>query len=343
MKHPTYDFAAFKRDINLAEYAATFGYQIDRKKTSRASIAMKSTSDKIIITRKADTWTYFSVHDDADSGTIIDFVAHRTQQSIPEIGKTLASWSGIPPTATIADFQIEEKSYSPGRVKNIFNKCHPVTHHDYLERRGLGSNVLSSKRFRGRIFVDGYGNAAFPHYDRGEICGLELKNPERGLLVKGSRKTFWRSHILPTDTTVVITEAVIDALSYHEIYGHGDAMYIATGGGLSRSQCEQLVVLLQSLPNIDGVLIATDHDAGGDRIAERIIDTIEKSWFKGLIARKRPERKGEDWNDQLLRSLRRAKSPKMIEAWDEAISQLRPSDTALTKCYNAESHMALTL
>ncbi len=343
MKHLTYDFSSFKRDINLAEYAATFGYQIDRRKTSRASIAMKSSNDKIIISRKNHNWTYFSVHNDHDSGTIIDFVANRTDQSFPEIGKTLAAWSGIQPTVSVSEYQIEQKSYSPVRVKRIFNNCHPVTHHDYLERRGLGSNVLSSKRFRGRIFKDGYGNAAFPHFNQGEICGLELKNPERGVLVKGSRKTFWRSHILPTDTTVIVTEAVIDALSYHEIYGHGDAMYIATGGGLSGHQCEQLVQLLKSLPNVDGVLVATDHDQGGDQIAERIIDTLEKSEFRGLVARKRPEREGEDWNDQLQRMRRRKRSPKMIEAWDAAISQLRQTKTDLTARYNEESYPTLAM
>jgi len=40
------DLSSFKRDINLPSFAATYGYAVDRKKTTKTSIAMKSNNDK---------------------------------------------------------------------------------------------------------------------------------------------------------------------------------------------------------------------------------------------------------------------------------------------------------
>jgi hypothetical protein len=66
----------FKSRINLSEYAAACGYRLDRKASSRNSAVMvRSPGDKIIIALGADRhWIYFSVGEDRDSGSIVDFV-----------------------------------------------------------------------------------------------------------------------------------------------------------------------------------------------------------------------------------------------------------------------------
>ena len=298
MQNVTYDFTEFKRDINLPTFTAMYGYEVDRKKTTKTSIAMKSGNDKIIITKKGGVWVYFSVFNDQDSGTIIDFVANRSNKSIPEIGSLLADWSGLG-ASPLPVYDVEDQTYDIDRVAAIFSKCRPVQNHKYLESRGLGSKLLASDRFEGKIFTDRYGNAAFPHYRNRTVCGLELKNAKRGLLVKGSQKTFWRSNAKATDTTLVATEAVIDALSYQQLHQRKDTFYLATGGGVSAKQCRLLSDLLAVTDQITKVIIATDNDQGGDRIAKRVLDTIEKSSFKGLVVRHRPIRDGEDWNDAL--------------------------------------------
>ena len=159
--------------------------------------------------------------------------------------------------------------------------------------------MLACDRFAGKIFSDRYGNAAFPHYQNGTVCGLELKNAKRGLLVKGSRKSFWRSNTRTKDTTVVVTEAVIDALSYQQLFQPADAFYLASGGGVSANQCRLLSDLLAEMTQITKVIIATDNDQGGDRIAKRVLEAIHRSSFRGQAVRHRPIRDGEDWNDAL--------------------------------------------
>jgi hypothetical protein len=75
----------FKRQINLSEYTAAYGYMLDRQASNRNSVAMRGPGrDKIIITRNANGtshWMYFSVTDERDHGPIIDFLDRRERLS----------------------------------------------------------------------------------------------------------------------------------------------------------------------------------------------------------------------------------------------------------------------
>jgi hypothetical protein len=92
----------FKTTINLNEYAASEGYCIDRKASSRNSVAMRHTSgDKIVIARGQDNhWIYFSVRDDTDNGTLIDFVQNRKGCKLGGVRQELRPWVGS--TRTLA-------------------------------------------------------------------------------------------------------------------------------------------------------------------------------------------------------------------------------------------------
>jgi len=66
----------FKCEIDLRAYAVDQGYAYDRAESWRGSSVMRheGTGDKIIIKRDWDGhYVYFSVRDDADNGSIIDF------------------------------------------------------------------------------------------------------------------------------------------------------------------------------------------------------------------------------------------------------------------------------
>ena len=87
------DYNSFKTDINLTQYCASIGYQIDNNKSTKTSIAMKSGNDKVIITKKGGKWVYFGVSAYDDNGSIIDFIKNRTNKPIKEIGLELkACW-----------------------------------------------------------------------------------------------------------------------------------------------------------------------------------------------------------------------------------------------------------
>jgi hypothetical protein len=69
----------FKRDISLVEYVVSSGYAVDRRASSRSSVVLSdSKGDKIIVARERDGhWVYFSVRDESNNGTIIDFIQRR--------------------------------------------------------------------------------------------------------------------------------------------------------------------------------------------------------------------------------------------------------------------------
>ena len=90
------ELTKFKTDINLVEYAASQGYILNKKKSTKNSKVMKSVDgDKIIIATDNDTHgIYFSVSR-GDSGSIIDFVQARQGLNLGEVRKELRNFGGF--------------------------------------------------------------------------------------------------------------------------------------------------------------------------------------------------------------------------------------------------------
>lgn len=297
------EFSRFKYEMNLTDYAARLGYKIDRKKSTQNSIAMRlGIADKIIISKRNGAWVYFSVYDNKDSGTIVDFIRNRTDKSLFEIGTELQTWldghiSFTP--ASSYNFTPQERKPEPARIKRLFTYCSQATNHTYLKGRSITEEILRSPRFEGRVFQDRHKNAVFPHFKNGSVCGLELKGKNTDLFVRGSEKTLWRSNVKKDDNSLIISEAPIDAMSYHILHGLTSAFYIATCGGFSSKQSALLQEIFNKLPQIKDTLIITDHNEGGDRLAHRLKLVIEETDFKGRLSRHSPDLHGQDWNDVL--------------------------------------------
>jgi len=88
---------SFKTNIDLRAYAAGQGYQLDGKQSWRGTAVMRHplSNDKVIIKRGIDGhYIYFSVRDERDNGTIIDFVQFRQRLSIGAVRKELRPWIG---------------------------------------------------------------------------------------------------------------------------------------------------------------------------------------------------------------------------------------------------------
>src|SRR3984957_464079 len=85
----------FKR-LKLHEYAASLGYELDARETSRRETVMRKDGDKISVRLDADGhYVYYSFRDEKDSGTILDFVMRRQGKNFGEARKVLRGWVGI--------------------------------------------------------------------------------------------------------------------------------------------------------------------------------------------------------------------------------------------------------
>ena len=298
----TEELEQFKSDINLVEYAQSLGYEIDRKKSSQNCIVLKDhAGDKILVgVAQADNhYFYYSVWDETDKGSIIDFVQKRKNLNLGEVRKELRAWR--------RDVQIHTSTREPipkpipaqkdrHEIIAQFEGFQTLTHHSYLNQRGISQETINSRRFSGTIYTDSRSNAIFPHQDRDGICGYEIRNQQFKGFSRGGSKGLWCSNGFQDDRRLVICESPIDCLSYHQLFADAHTRYFATGGTLSEKQKDLLRGAFEKIHAKGGeISIATDRDEAGQEIARQLKEiapqTARMSWVV-------PEHH-KDWNEAL--------------------------------------------
>ena len=308
---PDNELENFKTALNLSEFAASKGYALDRRESSRNSAVMRRPDgDKIIIAKNeaSGAWVYFSVRDDRDNGTIIDFLQNRGGGSLGEVRKTLRAWSGSPrpgvPETSYVQTLLPTFKDRPS-VLAAWDRTHVCVALPYLTRRGLGPDVLALPQFTGCVHVDHRNNALFPHYDKEGLCGFEIKNRNFTGFAPGGLKGLWYSNPKKTDRQLVLTESGIDAISYHVLHpGDPWTRYMSTGGELSPLQRGNLDLkqpgllrlAMERLPAGAVVILGFDNDDPGEKLADEIRALAPAG--RELI-RMKPEKPGDDWNKVL--------------------------------------------
>jgi hypothetical protein len=298
----------FKTHINLSEYAAAQGYEIDRHASSKNSVLMHNSSgDKIVIARGHDRhWIYFSVHEDSDNGTIIDFVQNRKGVKLGGVRQELRPWVGSSraiarPHPDLFAAQIEPVAKDRARVLLELARMKPMLSHAYLEEgRGLPASLLRSPRFAGKIKTDFRGNAVFAHADKDGPCGYEIKNKGFTGFSPGGDKGLWFSAVRKEDTALAIAESAIDALSYAALHPDQHARYASIGGAMNPGQPALIRAAIEKMGQGAKIILAMDNDAAGRALAERIEALARETGRSDLsIVRHLPEGEGMDWNDCL--------------------------------------------
>jgi len=311
---PDNELELFKSSVNLSEFAASRGYALDRRESSRNSAVMRRPDgDKIIIARNeaSNDWIYFSVRDDRDNGTIIDFLQNRGGGSLGQVRKTLRTWLGSDrPAVPVASYVQTLLPITRDRAAVIaaWDRTRVCVGLPYLTSRGLSPEVLALPQFSGSVHVDQRNNAVFPHYDQQGLCGFEIKNRNFTGFASGGIKGLWYSNPKKTDRQLVLTESAIDGLSYHVL--HPDELwtrYMSTGGELSPQQRGNLDLkqpgllrlAMEKLPAGAVVLLAFDNDEPGEKLAEEVRALAPS----GRELRRVVPSVGKDWNEALKNRL----------------------------------------
>lgn len=292
----------FKNQINLVEYAMAQGYALDRKESSANSKVLRhaGTADKIIVGTGTDGHgIYCSVRDDADHGSIIDFVQRRQRLNLGQVRKALRPWigKGSQPVVIVA----RQPKPAPvvrdiiGVVK-AFARATPCQHHPYLEARGISPATLADPRFYGVVRMDPHGAALFPHYDAAGLTGYEIKNTGFTGFAKGGAKAAWFSNGVNRARHLVIVETALDALSHAQLHPGEDSAYLSFAGQMSSVQEELVARIIRRVAERGAeIVIATDADETGDRYAEFLAAQVPA----GTVVRRELPEQGKDWNDQL--------------------------------------------
>ena len=308
MLRRTDELEVFKTQVNLSEYAAVQGYVLDRKLSSRNSAIMRNgAGDKIVIARGHDRhWIYFSIRNDRDNGSIIDFVQRRKGGSLGEVRKELRPWLDgvamprVAPTLFVAALDPISKDLAIVRAR--YEGMQPVEgHHPYLENaRRIPAEVLANPKFSERIRTDDRHNAIFPHFNREGLCGYEIKNHGFTGFAKGGEKGLWHSRAGEGDRALVIAETAIDALSYAAIKGVEETRFFSIGGEMNSTQPGLIISAIEKMPEGSRIILAVDNDKGGEGLAAKISAAFRVASQAGcVLVDERPRGNAKDWNDVL--------------------------------------------
>ena len=291
----------FKR-IDLREYMASLGYELDQRESSRASSVMRSGGDKLIVKRNPNGhFVYFSVRDDADNGTIVDFAQRRKRLSLGTLRKELRPWVGRPASTLPLFVALLPTVRDRAKVEREYSGMQLAVRHPYLEKqRGIPPALLSSSRFVGRVRIDQHGNAVFPHFDQDGLSGFEKKNDNFTGFSSGGTKGLWESHDQEGDCCLVLTESAIDALSYAALFPDAATRYRSIGGQINPAQPGLITAAVLDLPAGSSVICAMDADEGGRKLAVMVGYACGSAGRSDIDFRVHlPEAVGSDWNDRL--------------------------------------------
>jgi hypothetical protein len=301
----------FKNDIDLRVYAATQGYQLDRKESWRGSAVMRhANGDKIIIKRGSDGhYIFFSVHQSDDNGTIIDFVQKRMRLSLGAVRKELRPYIGLPSSQLPAFAPLPKTERDRLRVESQYAKMKDAAHQPYLENdRALPASLLALPRFMGRVRIDDKKNAIFPHFDQEGLCGYEIKNRDFTGFSSGGTKGLWLSHEFPDDNRIVVCESAIDALSHAVLFPEDGTRYASIGGKLNPSQPELIRATIARMPANSKVVAAMDADADGAKLAETVHEAMKLTGRDDLSYVFQEPFGFKDWNDEIRKRMQRGPS-----------------------------------
>lgn len=298
----------FKSRIDLREFAASLGYELDRRESSRVSSIMRGPGDdKIVIKRNSNShFIYFSIRDDRDNGTIIDFLSHRKRLTLGQLRKELRPWIGesSKPKALplFSPLQPAPKDYAA--VEREYSRMRLAGRHAYLEHeRRIPGDLIGSARFAGRIRLDDHGNAIFPHFDTHGLCGFEKKNAGFTGFASGGSKGLWESHDRPDDARLVFTESAIDALSYAALFPAPLTRFRSIGGQVNPDQPELIRAAVLAMPDGSKIIAAMDNDDAGRKLAALVEKAVSEAGRPSLTFRLHlPELAGQDWNEKLQSS-----------------------------------------
>jgi hypothetical protein len=146
---------------------------LDRRESWPGSTVLRRGGDKIVVKRNHNGhYVFFSVRDDRDPGTIIDFVQRRQHGNLGAVRQMLRPWIDRPAAALPWLAKLEPTGPDRMRVEREYQRMRDAPRHPYLEYdRCLPAALLRAPRFAGRVRIDRRGNAVFPHFDGAGLCG----------------------------------------------------------------------------------------------------------------------------------------------------------------------------
>lgn len=322
--------------LPLNEILQSLGYEVDRSKSSRRAIVMKNDcGDKVIVNRASSgDYLYFNPNDDKDRGNLFSFCKNRQL----DYKVVISNFSNnveqvihsLKPQNTI-----QEKREREEKIQLFEGFENLKEDNEVLKKRCLSFAELNFKDLKqdkqgnlcvklwetkkiedGRelIFPCGYSaklRRALTHRD-----GERLKKPIKNLIYgdKGVEILIGNFNSFKEVKNIIISESVIDSLSYKEIAGikSEECIVIGTGGNLKENEWNVIKNLAEKFNNSNFTL-AFDRDEEGRKFCEKVGLMLSEIIPNEKIKIAIPQLK--DFNDdlQIIKTFNLDKSDQEIE------------------------------
>ena len=285
------------KSIPVDEYAATRGWELDRRRsTSRARVMRSPSGDRIVCGSSANHQTYFDVRN-GSGGSVLDFCVNFCGAATRgHARRMLRAYTGGAPEGPQVPSPKKRSAHSEPDLDASWQALTQLNHagRTYLiDRRALPAELVDAVA-RDDAVRSNAAAVCFPHTINICVCGWEIKN-RWPPFCSGGTKALWRWQSGKLAERIIVAESPIDALSYLTIHP-GPSLLLSLGGQPGKRSIDLLrhACVLTRVP----VLCALDADEAGRSIFDRLRPTLEAA---GANVSYDPPASGgaKDWNDAL--------------------------------------------
>ena len=294
------------KKIPIVDYAERIGYTPVRK--GNKYVSLKEHDSVMIDTEKNAYWqnSEFQMGKKGGSGSVIDFAMNMRGYDLNAALRELATMYGIEGnrSATVSYQTPTYSAPSKEQKRDAGDIELPKAAKDnravfaYLTKtRKIKPEIVQSFINRGMLYQDERRNCVF-HTDRfgckrstgTKRFAIDLKGNDYSecFLIKPAHKS-------PLNSTIVVTEAVIDAMSVMSYLSdkrdYAGYTYLALTG---TNKTQSLFNALDRNPELQTVVLALDNDEAGRKATAELMKQLKE---RGVACVDFPAKEGKDWND----------------------------------------------
>lgn len=308
------------KSMSIKEYAEKIGYHVIP--VSGALYQLEEHDSCMLYPN--NTFYRFSTR---KGGSLIDFImefeevdlkgavkkaAEYYNRNNPELIETQMSRMNQQPSR-ITDIEMPKKSGDIKRVKDYLNK-----------ERCIDDKVIERYIKEGMLYQDENGNCVFAGKYQGKIMNGFVRSSTEGKFrhdVKGSFKEVGIYMHNPNAKTLIVSEAVIEQMSYQTLDSKASEKDFLAVNGVSNAvkACRFHFIKREEAKNIEQVILAFNNDEAGERATEESI-----GWFK----ENHPEievcvhfPKNKDFNEDLQEKVKGYLEPNFTEKIEGEVSE----------------------
>lgn len=293
--------AKINEGANFPIYLHQNGYVMIKQ--SAGSMEFKSDEDRIVLQTSRSPITYFNRNDSVDKGLFFKYLLQRSPNFYVAVQNGLEIISQKHEVKTI-DLKTEKPKRSAISLEENY-KIVPLRNATYLRKdRKLSNETINDPLFKGRIFNayhirDNGGkiaNIAFPKYDleNNPKNYILYNKPYRGkadnkikkfrLVLNQKDQLLFYSKPIDSPGRVIFGESGTDLLSYHELHGKPNNLYISFGGNTYREKLQFFVQLIEpylKTKTVDLVSIM-DNDTSGHEFDLKVFAAVINHYSRSV-------------------------------------------------------------